>query len=171
MRKNNLRFLLSILTGCCFLMIFMGCSGGGSSSGSATPPATTTPDSLNTNGIRNDVQQYIDSVYPDSAKKKAALTQYAKSLQDAYTKITNESDAQNFEPQVIKSLACIRMIGETAGTDSPTRMIGAKTSNTPERLAAKIRYEQFLDGKVFTVSAPGDTASTVCDFDPNSLSN
>ncbi|HPN54564.1 MAG TPA: hypothetical protein PLB52_01385 [Candidatus Moranbacteria bacterium] len=170
-----------LLTG--FLTVFAGCSGGGgspagippstpSTTSTETPISTTDPNAINENGIRNDIQQYINAAYPNSAKKRAALTQYAKSLQDAYTKINTETEAINFEPQIIRSLSCVTFLDEEEySSNSPLEIVGEKTVNTPERLEAELRYEKFLDGKVFTVSSPDDTVYSVCDFDPDSLPN
>lgn len=149
-----------------FLTVFAGCSGGGDDSAK-----NVDPNAINANGIRNDVQQYIDSAYPDSAKKKRALTEYAKILQYAYTNVTTVSEAQNTETEIIRAINCIRFVGEIPGNDAPAQKINRLTSNTPERLEKQLQYERLLDGKVFTISSPGDTPQSVCGFDPDSLPN
>lgn len=188
MLKKKLRNMFYAVSVCflfiSFLAVFAGCSGGGDNfagiptvapvATSTDTPATSTvdPDAINENGIRNDIQEYINATYPNSAKKRAALTQYAKSLQDAYTKINTEAEAINFEPQIIRSLGCASLVGEEGSSlHSPSDIVGEKTVNTPERLEAELRYEKFLDGKVFTVSSPEDTVYTECDFNPDSLPN
>ena len=127
------------------------------------------PNALNSNGIRNDVQAYIDSVYPNMTKKKKALESYAQKLQYAHTKVNTESEAMNFEPKKIRSLSCIYMLGDEWGPYSPTREVLRRTINTLERLEASYRYAEFLEGKSFVIRDPDDTLETVCDFDLNSF--
>jgi hypothetical protein len=40
---------------------------------------------------------------------------------------------------------------ETDKLDAPIRVVGEKTVNTPERLAAELQYEKFLGGKFFII--------------------
>lgn len=165
---------------CLFLISFScmlsGCGGGsgsdaGSSSANQPTGAQSNQPAIDQSGLREDVIQYINNTYPDSGKKRAALTQYAKAIQYAYTQVNNEVEAQNAEPQIIRALSCVREMGEIDGSNAPSIQLGELMVNTPERLAAEIRYEKFIDGKVFTISSPGDTAETYCDFNPSSFSN
>jgi len=127
------------------------------------------PNALNSNGIRNDVQAYIDSVYPNMTKKKKALESYAQKLQYAHTKVTTEAEAMNFNPKKIRSLTCVYMLGGADGPDSPAVKVIWKTINTLERLEASDRYGELLAGKSFVLLEHGDTPETVCDFDLNSF--
>lgn len=151
------------------LSVCPGCSGGGNSN--PAPAATPVDESMGPNGIRKDIEAYIDQTYPDSAKKRTALKSYARALQTAYSQVNNEEDAVNMEPQIINALVCVGILGEEEGGNSPSRVVEDKTSNTPERLAEQLRYESFLDGKVFSGPSMSDDPRNVCDFDPTSLPN
>lgn len=170
MLKKRLRVIFcAVVVFFLFISVFTvlaGCSGGGGDSAK-----TVDPNAVNANGIRNDIQQYIDATYPNSAKNKRALTEYAKILQSAYTNVTTVSEAQNTETEIIRALNCIRFVGEVPGDDAPAQKINRLTSNTPERLEKQLQYERLLEGKVFTISSPGDTPQGVCGFDPDSLPN
>jgi hypothetical protein len=162
MLKHKFRFLLTILLGCLLSIGLPTSSTHGDSSGDD-------PNALNSNGIRNDVQAYIDSVYPHMTKKKKALESYAQKLQYAHTKVNTEAEAMNFQPKKIRSLSCISMLGDELGLNSPTREVLRRTINTLERFEASYRYGEFLGGKSFVIRDPDDTPETVCDFDLNSF--
>ena len=159
-----------------FSGMLAGCSSGSSSAPVVANPTVvgtgTTDETMGSNGVRKDIEVYINTAYPSSVKKRMALLGYAKALQTAYTQVTNQTEAINMEPKIISALACVGMMGESSsGSNAPSRIIGKKISNTPERLAAQLKYEEFLDGKVFTISSGNDTLQSVCDFDPNVLPN
>lgn len=160
-----------------FLFVLQGCSNGGGHQDAASPtngngnPAPTVDESIGPNGVRKDIEAYINSAYPNSAKKRAALLSYAKAVQTAYSTVSNETEAMNMEPKIINALACVAILGEDQGKNSPSKIVDSKTTNTPERLAAELEYESFLDGKVFEMPHLSSAPETVCDFDPNSLPN
>jgi hypothetical protein len=186
--------ILSCLLAACFLFVLGGCESRSSvnsttSTSTVATSTTTVPTTATTtipqyqdngtvagvdadnDGVRDDVQQYIASVRPNEARKREALMQYARTLQTAYTKVTTEAEAVNVESQIQKAVSCIVFMNEVTGKNNPARAINNLMHNTPERLKAQLKYEKFLDGKVFTVSSPGETATDVCDFDLNSLPN
>jgi hypothetical protein len=181
MFRKGLPFTVYIVLGCLVLLslpIFLGDCGGsaGAAENSVVPPRPptppdprTAPNGLNENGILNTVQAYINTAYPESAKKTRALLIYAQKLQYAHLYITTPAEANNFEPEIIKSLICLRLLGADI---SPISKVGDLTvGNSPESLERALRYGELLRGKGFTVSYPGETVEDVCDFDPNSLPN
>ncbi len=167
-------FMLSVLLGCLFFSLPTSpaiCDNGLFDHSSSSPAQATATDSeaLNANGVRNDIQAYIDSAYPNSAKRRKALESYAQKLQYAITKVTTEAEAENVEQQIIRSMLCISKLGEEPDAESPTRTVKWKTIDTPGGLEAHLRFGTLIAGKVFVVSCPEDTIETVCDFDPHSL--
>jgi hypothetical protein len=163
---------ISILMAFSFLIVLGGCGGGGGKDDVQSVGGGTTTQAPNESGVRKDIEEYINSAYPDSAKKRAALMSYARALQTAYSTVTNETEAMNMEPKIMNSMACAIIVGGEKGEkDSPSRIVENKTTNTPERLADELKYEAFLDGKVFEVPSPNSAPETVCDFDPNVLPN
>lgn len=153
-----------------FAIVFSTLLSGCSKSKHTDPGASvSTEEALTENGVRKDIEEYIQNTYPDSAKKRAALNSYAQKLQEAYTEVTNVEDAINMETKIINALTCVEKFGDDLGNNSPSATVGAMTSNTPERLEAQLKYEKFLDGKAFTM--PSLDSEQVCDFDPNLLPN
>lgn len=85
----------------CFALIAVGvlasCSGGNSGSGTSSSPQADTVAGLdtNSNGVRDDVEQYINTTYadPSQAETKAALTQYAQVLQSTIVDAATAANA------------------------------------------------------------------------------
>ena len=134
-------------------------------------PKTFAEEKLNTNGIRNDIQQYIDGVYSNSVKRKTALIGYAKAIQFAYLNARNKKEAESAEKGIIRARKCINMVGEISGENSPSKIVEQMTSDTPERLRKQFQYEKFVEGKDITAFLPDEKIQDICGFNPNSLPN
>lgn len=152
------------------LIILTACSSSGS--GTANSPsasagnATIAGIDADHDGVRDDVKSYISATYPNSAKARSALTQYAKGVQTSFVNVSTASQAVAQESQLLRAGACVT---STMGSASAITDIDARMANTPARVKARSDYEGFLEGKVFTIPA-GDPAS-VCDVNPASLPN
>jgi len=150
------------------LIIISACSGGGATnnSSSGAENATVAGIDANNDGVRDDVQRYIYATYPNSAKSRSALTQYAKGVQASFVNVSTARQAVVVEPQLLRAGACVTA---TMGSTSAITEIDARMANTPARVNARSTYEGYLEGKVFTIPA-GDPA-TLCDVNPASLPN
>jgi len=109
----------------------------------------------NGNGIRDDVELAIFEKYPDSARVRAALLQYAKALQMELVEVFNsetlvaaiqEEERADFciaetAPQLSSSSSAEDMRKVFALTDQRSREVGDLVLNTAER---KQRYEEIF---------------------------
>lgn len=113
------------------------------------------------NGIRDDIQAYINTTYPVPEQQKA-VSQYARSLQakllvnpkDKY-QVRASSDAS------VKGMSCIYEKVPVDNSPQAARVVGeifSLTTNTKQRLKAYMAFDQAMDGAV--ISLP---TGKVCD--------
>lgn len=126
----------------------------------------------NKNGIRDDVELAIFKEYPDSAKTRAVLSQYALALQmEAVQPIVNEGTVGEVANKQDKAIFCVAKIVQGGGEDSVffsmqkySKPIFNKQFNTEERkVAHKNFYSNLNSGRI------DDSIS--CDIDLLSLSD
>lgn len=163
---NDARMILLMAV----LIILSACSSSGSDTANSPSPsaesATVAGVDADQDGIRDDVNRYIATTYPNSAKSRSALMQYSKGVQRSFVNVSTPGQAAALEPQLLRAGACVTAI---MGSASAITEIDVRMANTPARVKARSDYEGYLEGKVFTIPA-GDPA-TLCDVNPASLSN
>jgi hypothetical protein len=126
---------------------------------------------VNNNGIRDDVELAVFKEYPNSAKTRAVLLQYALALQMEFTQpIINEGIATAIAEEENRSFMCLgdfykkETIAETLKiTEEITKYLEKIQLNIPNR----INYNKDFYKKVRSFSSLGRD----CDIDLNSLSN
>ena len=163
-RKILIASLVATLTGC-----------GGGSGGSETPPdvqktpkeqiaALETSGSIpilergitiagtdaNANGVRDDIEDYINDNYPVEAQRAAAM-QSAKATQKALlVDITNIIAVKEVNRELSQATHCIyKQFDGSGNSKQPARVskeIESITTNTKERLLAYLAYSKSLDG-------------------------
>ncbi|MEK7170012.1 MAG: hypothetical protein AAB767_01860 [Patescibacteria group bacterium] len=146
--------------------------------GKNLPPVPSNPDSsiqgldANTNGIRDDVELAIFKEYPNSAKTRAVLLQYALALQMEMTQTRVNTGTVVAVAQVgDKASACI---GESVPRTDLQKFVDtvqkysdfveSRQWNTDERLKAK---KDFYNGNLDSYSSLDES----CDLDLGTLPN
>lgn len=99
----------------------------------------------NKNGVRDDIEQYIEKKYPDPAQR-AAMMQYAKARQNFILTSTTPEKAHAAAEDLWRSFACVRNQLGDAWLDA-TKDILAMYLNTRERLSANARAQDNLAGQ------------------------
>ena len=106
------------------------------------------------NGIRDDIQVYINVTYPEPEQQKA-VSQYARSLQakllvnpkDKY-QVRASSDAS------VKGMSCIYEkvpVDNSAQAARVVEEIFSLTTNTKQRLKAYMAFDQAMDGALISL--------------------
>ncbi|MDR1976036.1 MAG: hypothetical protein LBQ18_03495 [Campylobacteraceae bacterium] len=153
-------------------LAFVGCGGGDSSSNKEQPaeksegiPELDRTDSIvgideNANGVRDDIEAYINKNYSDEGQRKA-LFQYAKATQA--TLLVNASDiiaVKNANGQRSRGLHCISLkFNAEKGDENPGiawEKIRSMTTNTKTRLKAYLNFSKALEGTSWALPK-GDT--------------
>jgi hypothetical protein len=114
----------------------------------------------NGNGIRDDIENYINANYPNEGHRKAVL-QFAKTMQDKL--LVDVSDMIAVKQVSIKSsrdMHCIFLrFDATKGDENPSiawEKIRSMTTNTKVRLRAYLDFNKALEGMAFSLPT-GDT--------------
>ena len=126
----------------------------------------------NKNGIRDDVELAIFKAYPDSAKTRAVLLQYALPLQmEVVQKVVNKEVVGEVANKQDRAFFCVEKIVPGGGESSVFvaiekygKFMSDKQFNTEERKTAhKIFYSYLKSGRI------DDSVS--CDIEPLSLTD
>ncbi len=123
-------------------------------------------------GVRDDVQRYIGITYPQSAKKRAALSQIALALQTQLTgsstgaqDVTDALDCSSYT--FMKSSADV--VGGKEGLDA-FHSLEALVLNTPSRAKASVEADS-RSGPAIQVSTPFSQRASRCVINPSLFQN
>ncbi|OHA80101.1 MAG: hypothetical protein A2675_01185 [Candidatus Yonathbacteria bacterium RIFCSPHIGHO2_01_FULL_51_10] len=149
--------------------------GGGSSSGSSTPPVVIVPSDPNGENVYQPARQYIEATYQDSAKKRAALFQYAKVVEKALADSGDKQLSIQHAEEAGRASECLTY---TLGDDVSAAHASYEMKkdlrsiilNTDERNKAYFAYNDQLGGEVFK-GTPNSQIATTCDISPATLPN
>ncbi len=115
-------------------------------------------------GVRDDVQRYIQLTYPDSARTRAGLSQYASSL-DAFLRSAIGGDPTTASQALTAAIDCA-----TISTLGPSRIELATVKATV--LNTRARSQAFIRASTAVTSFSGESAgSASCASTPGLLSN
>ena len=133
---------------------------------------------VNENGIRDDVELAIFKAYPDSAKTRAVLLQYALALQMEFTQegvnektvteiITKQSRADSCISDTLvprESAESTREYSDIQKINTFINFVKDKQINTEDRKKARQDFTKHL-------RSYGESESSVCDIDSSALSS
>lgn len=141
----------------------------------------------NGNGVRDDVERYIALSYPQSARARAALTQYAKTLGDGV--LINTSDMQSIAaieparrraqecttytlaaPVLTANLSNITPAAQTLEMYDASQKIRVTYLNTSSRLSAYAAYAMKADAIPYSLPMDFDDRLS-CLVNPDTLPN
>ena len=120
-------------------------------------------------GMRDDIQRFIALTHSDSARTRAALTQFASENFQALLDADSEEDSIDHARVIGHAIECLFYIH---GEDAPdvSDPVHAAIFNTVERSRAYLTYNAQLGGEVFP-SSPVNLWNISCAFDPDALPN
>lgn len=117
-------------------------------------------------GIRDDVQRYIQLTHPDAPAVRAGLGQYARGLQTALLVATDREESRRVAKELDRADECLEhFVGFDAyafGDDVTIEML-----NTEARSRAYISFDHNLGGTITRIPIIPDPAT--CDFDINAV--
>lgn len=174
--KQNFGFVTGLRPGAWVLALALaGCGGGGTAGNTGGTASSRTPQEeiawleasgelpvlereptlggidANDNGVRDDIERYIEKKYVEPAQRKAAM-QTARAYQQML--LVDKSDAvalENVSGTGFRAIVCLNRIfsGNDVANSSLVRTdIKAITTNTKQRLLAYLAYNKAHDGSV-----------------------
>ncbi|WP_257291925.1 hypothetical protein [Endozoicomonas sp. ONNA1] len=111
-------------------------------------------------GVRDDVQRYIETTLPDNKEDRMAARQFAAVQQQSLRHSNDKSIVLSMEPELSAAIDCI---SHTLGGESTVylRKLEAKIYNTEERLNAWNKLNSYFSGMTFVLP---DDLSSQCHF-------
>lgn len=99
-------------------------------------------------GIRDDIQIWIDSKFPESRSPSTnkALKQKAKYEQLALTNYMNKELAMDYKQKTAIAHYCLHWIRDSEGVSNITNEYQSKYYNTSERIKTFLKTESYLHG-------------------------
>jgi hypothetical protein len=116
-------------------------------------------------GVRDDIQRYIELKHPEAPLTRAALRQYVLPLQAALLDADSEEAALQHDETLSRADDClIALIGFKDQVEARNALL-AEALNTEERSRAYILYDRQLGGRVFSLRGLSEITPALCDFD------
>lgn len=119
-------------------------------------------------GVRDDVQRYINLTYPDEPKVQAALLQFANEYQGL---LAQAGDREAGYQHAVKYARTTDCLGYIKGEEGPTKIapaLHAVILNTRQRSLAYIAFSDSLAGQVIA-GLPKKEWKNGCTFDVDAL--
>lgn len=122
-------------------------------------------------GVRDDIQIYIMTKYPNSQKLRASLMQLARAEQGLLANTRNKEGAILASKQEGYASECMDyIVGSSTEQNEIEDDLRSQYLNTIERNKAYIKADGLLSGETFYLTAP-NKIKTRCEFDPDSMEN
>ena len=118
-------------------------------------------------GLRDDVQRYIALTYPDSLKTRAALRQFALTLNKTTLESPDEESALRNTELEARASECLWYIHAEQSIQM-SDLLMAEYLNTLDRSRAYLEYNSKLGGNVFK-GRDFDEYRSSCTFDPDAM--
>ena len=147
----------------------------------ALPPANLPPDpgsageltllgiDSDNDGVRDDVQRYIEFTYPNSQRVRLALREIAKTYQLWYTvQDLSVYNVRSILDKAMRNLACLySIVGVNEGVKQ-SQLLFAEFTNNLDRYRARAKVERVLAGQAFDLP---QVSNIVCAFHVNGTAN
>jgi hypothetical protein len=122
----------------------------------------------NQNGVRDDVERYIGLHYPDSAKTRAALMQYAQAMQE---NLLNQKPSLDPVHKIFRAQNCLVYIVGISSWSKMMTPMEAVILNTESRLTAYYKQPPGTPTTDFYKAPQASERKAECSFDPDALPN
>jgi hypothetical protein len=120
------------------------------------------------NGVRYDIDQYIEGELAGEALAQKAARQYAKALRDQLGAPDTEHHAVQSANRAFRGIDCMNFVLGRERNDVIGREIFARSFNTSERSRKHLRRGRHLGGRTLALT-PNDRLAATCQFDTSGL--
>ena len=119
------------------------------------------------NGVRDDIDAYIESAAPDSERTRAAMRQVAKTLQDLMLAQHDKEAAVEAAIRMNRGIECLLGLEAKRGYEMLSEL-EARSFNTKQRARAYAKANGHLGGEYFR-GTPRSKRLNSCAFDVEAL--
>jgi len=120
------------------------------------------------NGVRDDIDQYIEEELAGEALAQKAARQYAKALRDELGAPDTEHHAVQSTNRAFRSIECLYFVLGHDRAGPLRKEIFARSLNTFERSRRYSKQSRHLGGNTFALT-PDDRRAATCRFDTRGL--
>lgn len=121
-------------------------------------------------GVRDDVQRWINTAFSDSEKTRRALKQYAKQKQVDIISAPNPERSISISRQLFDTTNCLQYVFQGLGFYEVLKKLNAKVTNTAARLKADNKADANFHGQYYRLPRR-QNLKDFCNFDVDSLEN
>lgn len=121
-------------------------------------------------GIRDDIQRFINEEYSSSMKAKIGAKQMATLIQLDLLTTANKEQSIIVSTNALWAMACLRGVVGSRKASQISRDLRARFLNTKERLYANMKSNENFSGQAYK-GIVGIEQISKCNFDPLTLSN
>lgn len=121
-------------------------------------------------GVRDDVQRWINTAFSESEKTRSALKQYAKHKQSEFINVANRERSITISRRLLDTANCLQYVFQGLGYYEILKKLIAKMANTEARMKADNKADANFHGQVYRLPEREEFKS-FCDFDIDSLQN
>ena len=122
---------------------------------------------INNNGVRDDVEVYIEQTVTDSARHREALKDYARAIQQGFF-VSDRTSAMIAGDAEIRAYRCIVFLGKH--NELKWKEVTSLMANTPERYRALDNLGELQDGRIIREIRDSQYREQ-CNFDIEALPN
>jgi len=122
-----------------------------------------------TDGIRDDIQIWINEEFSTKPQVKMAMRQLAMSRQLDLTNVENKEKSVAAGKKYLDDLTCLRVI---VGVDQKSKLsddLNKKLLNTKDRLYADIKANANFSGQAWELPSTNEEKAALCSFNPDSF--
>lgn len=114
-------------------------------------------------GVRDDVQRWINETFPESPKVKEALKQLAKYQQLELSSAENKQTSVEATKKTLYSIACLRFVLGEQDEDAITNELQVRMENTEARIRASLKVDAHFSGQFHRLLRP-EEQKNACEF-------
>jgi len=120
-------------------------------------------------GIRDDIQRWINEEYSSQPKLKLAIKQVAMGMQLALTSVDNKEQSIAAANKVSNDMVCMASIIGANETYKMISEINAKLLNTKNRHYAEIKSNSNYSGQTWELPNTPEAEKALCSFNPDNF--
>ena len=120
-------------------------------------------------GIRDDVQRWINEEFGDQPRVKMAMRQLAISRQNELLSVQNKKASILFVRKMLDDLTCLDYVVGTSVGEKLAREMKSMFLNTKDRIYAEIKANANFSGQSWNLPNDINEERAMCNFDLNKL--
>lgn len=120
-------------------------------------------------GIRDDVQRWINEEFSSQPKVKAAMEQVASGRQLDLINVNDKEKSIEIGKKILNDSSCLKHIVGIQKRNKLLNELELKLLNTKDRLYADVKANSNFSGQLWEAPSGQDAEKALCGFDPDNI--